>query len=605
MFEEKLIGLAAVVILGIFAQWIAWRIKLPSILFLLVFGFIAGPVTGFIDPDLLMGELLFPVISLSVALILFEGGLTLKISEFKDIGKVVLSLITVGVLITWLLTTATAYFVLKMDLKLSILLGAVLVVTGPTVIGPLLRFVRPIGRVSNIVKWEGIVIDPVGALLAVLVFEAILAGEFQAAGTVMIFGIIKTIVIGGVTGFVFARLFVLLLEKFWIPDFLQETVALMLVIGAYVLSDHFQSESGLLAVTLMGLALDNQKQVSVKHIVEFKENLRVLVISAIFILLAARLDIEDLYYFKNINTIIFLLILIFITRPVSVFISTIHSDLSLREKLFISWMAPRGIVAAAVSSLFAISLVSLGVPGAEELISYTFIVIIITVTVYGLTAKPVAKLLKVAQSNPQGILFIGAHPWAREIAGVLISRKIKVSMIDTNRVNISKARLSGIPAYNGSVLTEDIIDEVDLDGIGKLFAVTPNDEANSLAVLNFAEVFDREELYQLPPLSQKKGKEEEFSASHLRGRFLFGEGINYNKLDEVFHKGWVVKSAKLSDKYDLNQFRETYSGDVIPLLVINENGDVKIFTKNEELKTEAGQTIVAFVNPASERKIQL
>jgi len=333
--EQNLIAFASIIILGITAQWIAWRAKFPSILFLLIFGFIAGPVTGFINPDKLMGDLLLPVVSISVAVILFEGGLTLRIGELKEVGKVVLMLISVGVLITWIIAALSSHYILNLNWKISILLGAILVVTGPTVIGPLLRQIRPIKRVSTILKWEGIVIDPIGALLAVLVFQVILAGELIDAGSLVFWGIAKTILIGGAVGLAMAGILVLLLRKFWIPDFLQESSALMLVFAAFVISNHFQPESGLFAATLMGLVLDNQKQVSIKRIVDFKENLRVLIISSLFILLAARLSLED-FNKLDINTLIFVGILILIVRPIAVFISTLGSELKWRERAFIS-----------------------------------------------------------------------------------------------------------------------------------------------------------------------------------------------------------------------------------------------------------------------------
>ncbi|RMF60442.1 MAG: hypothetical protein D6743_14920, partial [Calditrichaeota bacterium] len=273
MAEHTLTRLASIVVLGIGAQWLAWRLKLPSILFLLVLGFVAGPVSGFLHPDALLGDLLFPVVSVSVAVILFEGGLTLKLPELRGIGGVVLKLVSLGVLVTWFLLSATAYLLLGLNLELSILLGAILVVTGPTVIGPMLRHIRPTAKVGNILKWEGIVIDPIGALLAVLVFEAVVAGETQRAGVLVVTSLLKTIFIGGSVGLLTAGALVFLLKRYWIPDFLQETVTLMLVIVAFVVSNHFQSESGLFSVTLMGMALDNQRAVTVKHILKFGENL--------------------------------------------------------------------------------------------------------------------------------------------------------------------------------------------------------------------------------------------------------------------------------------------------------------------------------------------
>lgn len=594
MNEEKLIELASIVVIGIGSQWLAWKLRFPSILFFLVLGFVAGPVLKFIHPDGLLGDLLFPIVSISVALILFEGGLTLRLGELKDVGRVVITLIILGAAITWVISSTAAYYILNLDISVSILLGAILVVTGPTVIGPLLSHIRPIKRVGRILKWEGILIDPVGAILAVLVFEVILAGEISAAGTVVFLGILKTILIGGVIGFGMAQLLIQLLRKFLIPDFLQESVAFVMVIGAFVFSNVLQPESGLLTVTLMGLFMDNQKLVSIKHIIEFKENLRVIIISSIFILLAARLQLSDFENF-NLSTVLFLVVLIFIARPVSVFLSTIGSKLNWRERTFVSWMAPRGIVAAAVSSVFAFKLSESGIEGSEILVPITFLVIVVTVTVYGLTSYPIAKLLKVVQSKPQGILFVGAHSWARSMAKVIKEKGFNVIMVDTNRSNIKEARLEGLPAYLGTILSEHIADELDLDGIGRLMALTPNDEANSLASLHLSEAFERGEMYQLPPLSEKSGRELEFSAKHLRARFLFGEGVNYYHLNSLFQSGWKLKSTKISDSFKYEDMKKHYQENLIPFFLIDENDNLFVSTMENPVEPESGDLIIALI----------
>jgi NhaP-type Na+/H+ or K+/H+ antiporter len=592
--EHVLIGLSSVIVLGIAAQWLAWRLRFPSILFFLIFGFIAGPVSGFIHPDQLLGDMLLPVVSISVALILFEGGLTLRLGELKEVGRVVITLIILGALLTWIIASTAAHYILQLDLRLSILLGAILIVTGPTVIGPLLSHIRPLKRIGRILKWEGILIDPVGAILSVLVFEAFLVREFSEAGTIVLFGILKTILIGGIIGFGMAQILMQFIRKFLIPDFLQESVAFVMVIAAFVISNIFQEESGFLTVTLMGLFMDNQKLVSIKHIIEFKENLRVIIISSIFVLLAARLQLSDFESF-NISTITFLGVLIFLARPISVFISTIGSKLSWREKTLISWMAPRGIVAAAVASVFAFKLADNGIAGAEALVPITFLVIVVTVTIYGLTANPLAKFLKVVQSKPQGILFVGAHEWARAIANVLKEKKISVVMVDTNRTNIKAARLGGLPAYQGSILSENIADEIDLDGIGRLMALTPNDEANSLAALHMADSFERGELYQLPPLSEKTGKELEYSPKHLRARFLFGEGVDYYQLSSMFNDGWIIKSTKLSDAFDFDQMKKHYDNKLIPLFLIDTSERLFVSTIESPIEPRPGDLLIALV----------
>eukprot|EP00036_Acanthoecidae_sp_10tr_P001426 CAMPEP_0182936704 /NCGR_PEP_ID=MMETSP0105_2-20130417/40701_1 /TAXON_ID=81532 ORGANISM="Acanthoeca-like sp., Strain 10tr" /NCGR_SAMPLE_ID=MMETSP0105_2 /ASSEMBLY_ACC=CAM_ASM_000205 /LENGTH=297 /DNA_ID=CAMNT_0025075833 /DNA_START=234 /DNA_END=1124 /DNA_ORIENTATION=- len=296
-------------------------------------------------------------------------------SEFRKIGGVVVKLITIGIVITWVLSTLAAFFFLDIGLELSVLFGAVLIVTGPTVIIPLLRQVRPTETAGSVLKWEGIVNDPIGAMMAVLVFEIIMSGGFSnitgSAGLI----ILQTIFYGTALGAMGAGLMYIMLKKHWIPDYLQNPFTLMVVVGAFTASNALQHESGLLAVTAMGIILANQKSVRVQHIIEFKENLQVLLISALFILLASRLKVEHLEYF-NWNSAGFIAALLFVVRPAAIFISTIGSKLTFKEKTFLSWMAPRGIVAAAISAIFALRLEQEGFAGADKLVPYTFIVII-------------------------------------------------------------------------------------------------------------------------------------------------------------------------------------------------------------------------------------
>lgn len=600
MAEDVLLELGGIVILGIVSQWIAWRLRFPSIFLLLVVGFVAGPLTGVIDPDALMGDMLLPFVSLSVAVILFEGGLTLDINELKEIGRVVLALIIVGVIVTWMIAAAAAHYILGLNVEVAILLAAILVVTGPTVIGPLLRHIRPSGKVSDILKWEGIVIDPVGALLAVLVFEVIATGGLQGATNTVLLSLGKTIIFGGLSGLVFAGLLVLFLKKFWIPDYLQESMTLTLVIASYLTADFIQHESGLFATTIMGIVIANQKFVSVKHILEFKENLRILIISVLFIVLAGRLEME---VFNNISlqSLAFLGVLIFIARPVSVFLSTIGSKLTNREKLFLSWMAPRGIVAAAVSSLFALRMQDMGMAQAQLLVPLTFFVIVGTVAVYGLTAAPVARGLKLAQTNPQGVLFLGARPLARSIATAIQANGFKTVLVDRNRTDISHANMENLHAVYGNMLTEHVLEEIPYQGIGKLLAFTPNNEANSLALFHFDEVFSREEQYQLCSNEDNEETPGQELPNHLKGRILFGHNYDLGYLEQLFDSGWIVKSIKLTNTFDYKALREYYEDRLIPMFLITRDKRLVVNTTDIKFDPKPGNTLIALTYEDEEK----
>lgn len=587
MSEQFFIGLGVIVLFGMAAQWLAWRFHLPSILLLLVLGIVAGPVSGLVDTEFLFGNLLFPFVSLSVSIILFEGGLSLRFSEFRNVGKIIRNLISIGALITWIVATTAAYYVINLKFELALLFGAILIVTGPTVILPLLRQIRPKGNLYSIAKWEGIIIDPVGAVIAVLVFEEIIRGGFGQFTAVSIMGLVKTVILGLGIGWIGSQMIIFFLKRYLIPDYLHNSAAIMMVITTFIISNLLQHESGLLTVTIMGILLANQKKVSIKHIIEFKENLRVILISTLFIILAARLKIDDLAYL-NWNTFLFLGILIFIARPLSVLLSTIGQNLNFREKLFLFWLAPRGIVAAAVSSVFAIELSARGYSDAERLIPLTFIVIIGTVTLYGLSAVPVARLLKLSESSPQGVLIVGAHSWARQLGLTLKNLGFRVLMIDSNPDNVEAARLIRLEAAVANILSEDVIDQLNLQGIGRLFAVTPNDEVNALAALHFEDIFGRSEVYQLP-YKKNELSEEQHISRHLRGRCLFDKDMTHGKINKLFNSHSGIKILEFKNDEDIHLFNKE---KMLPLILINSQNNLIIYTDEQIPKPAPGMRMI-------------
>ncbi|MFO8100604.1 MAG: cation:proton antiporter [Dehalococcoidia bacterium] len=605
MTENLLIGLASIIILGIGAQWLAWRFQLPAILLMLAFGIIAGPVLCHfysdycLDPDELFGDLLLPIVSLSVAIILFEGGLSLRISELRGLGSIIPRLITIGALATWVIGAAASYYLLDLELDIAILLGAILIVSGPTVILPLLRHVRPRSQINSVLKWEGIVIDPIGAILAVIVFQEVLGGSLENATQSIVIGILKTIFFGTATGIVGAYFILAMLKRYWIPDFLQSSAVLMIVIAVYIISDHFQEESGLMATTIMGIVMGNQKSISVRHIIEFKEHLGVLLVSSLFVLLAARLDPSD-WNELGWNTVIFLLVLIFVARPLAVVLSTMGSNFNWRERAFLMWVAPRGIVAAAVSSVFALRLADAGHPQASQLVPLTFTVILVTVIIYGLSAFPLARRLQISQANPQGFLIMGAHPWARTIASTLKENGYKVLLVDTAWVGLMAARNAGLDTFHASILSRYALDEIDLGEIGRLLALTPNNGANSLAALHFAPYLDSANVFQLSPGVEEEGRKEEI-CHQLCGRILFGRDITFQYLMERFRLGAIVKSTKITEIFDFNAFKNYYGPSAIPLFLINNTtGDITVFASDTNIKPEPGYTLISLVDPVEE-----
>jgi NhaP-type Na+/H+ or K+/H+ antiporter len=586
--EEALFGLAIIAVLGIGAQWVAWRLGIPSIILLLLAGILVGPaVFDILHPDELFGDLLLPVVSVSVAIILFEGGLTLELSEITGVRNVVFSLISVGMLVTWALSTAAAYFILNLNFSLSLLLGAILVVSGPTVIMPLLRHVRPTGRIGSILKWEGILIDPAGAVLALLVFEEVITADdlsHVTTGALLVIG--KTLLIGIGLGYISAEALILAIRRYWVPDYLQSAVTLMVIVGTFAISNHFQGESGLLTATVMGIVLANQRRVPLRHIVEFKETLGVLLLSSLFIVLASRLT-ADVFDFVNINTLIFLMVLIFAIRPLAAFISTQGSKATLQERAFLAAMAPRGIVAAAVSSIFALELEEIGFEGSSALVSYTFIVIIGTVVVYSLSASPIARWLNLAKPNPQGVIFVGAHNWARDMGKALHEEGITVHFVDTNQDNVAIARYEGLHATCTNALSESFIENLELSDIGRLMALTSNNEVNALATLSFREVFGLADVYRL---SEGDGG----GHAPRYGRTLFGDHVDFEYLERRFVKGAEIQKKRL--KKEENWRSEGF----MPLFLIDQDGNLTIYTKDNRPTPRVGQLLIGLGPPASQ-----
>ncbi len=588
------IALAAILFLGIGAQWIAWRIRLPAILLLLLVGLIAGPATGLLKPDEVFGEsLLLTIVSLSVAVIMFEGGLNLKFSQIREVRGTVFSIVSIGMLVSWAISTFAAKLILDFTWPMSLLIGGILVVTGPTVIGPLLRQIRPKKRVASVLRWEGILIDPIGALLAVLVYEGAIIGAAGSADLVMQ-AIGTTVLVGFGGGLVLAAFLVLFFRQFWIPDFLHSPFTLMVVIGSFAASNLIQHESGLLTVTVMGVALANQKFVKVEHILEFKENLQVLLIASLFVMLSARIEPATLGKIGS-QSLLFLAVLVFIGRPASVFISTIFSNLNLKEKLFLSFLAPRGIVAAAVSSVFALELMERGIADADLFVPNVFFIIVGTVLIYGLGAGIVARKLGLADADPQGVLFIGSNPFSIAFGQALKEKGFKVLLVDTNWENVRNARVASLEAIHGNVLNEKKSEELDLEGIGKLIATTPNHEVNTLSLISLGPQFGSERSYQMAQPATDKGVKKGHD-SH-GARIFVNSSMGFEKLNNSISSGASIKVTGISKEFDSEKFLAQYGERAIPLAIITDNKKLQPFSDDYQPKLKAGVSVVFMLLP--------
>lgn len=593
MVEQLTAMLALVGVLSIFCQWLGWKMHLPAILPLLVCGLAVGPGLGLLNPDALFGELLFPIISLGVAIILFEGALTLNFKEIRDHGQMVVHLVTIGMLVTWVTISLACYLLMGFAPGLAMLFGALVVVTGPTVIVPMLRSIRPAANLGSILRWEGIVIDPIGALLAVLVYEYWVAVNDPATHVLQALGL--TLLVGLGLGCLAGWLMGQVLHRRLIPHYLRNTAVLTLMLGVFVFSNAVEEESGLLTVTVMGIWLANMRGLDISDIIEFKETLTVLMISALFILLAARLDSHALLSLGW-GGIGVLLVVLFIARPLSVWISGIGTRLSCKEKWFLSWMSPRGIVAAAVSSLFAIKLQDKGVPGADLIVPLVFAVIIGTVVIQSLTASRWAKFLGVQMNSPQGLLIFGASAFPRALAKLLNQRGIRVLLADTNWNNIRLARMENIPVYFGNPASEHAENHLDLTDIGRVLVMSPYRKLNPLVNFYYQEVFGDDKVYGLNNIDVRSARLQ-LSEAYLRSLCLFAPGISYAKLASLMAKGAAVKSTQITTSFSMQDFRQRYGDDALILAVIQE-GKLSVMTSGASLP--AGEYDLISLIPATD-----
>lgn len=581
--------LSGVVGLGIAAQWLAWYLRQPSILFLLLIGIIVGPILGIFDPDLVLGELMFPFISLGVAIILFEGSLTLEFDEIKQHGTVVQMLVSVGVVITIAIVALSTYLLFDVDPLIALLFGALVCVTGPTVIMPLLRSVRPNKTISNILKWEGIIIDPIGAIAVVLIYEYIITGG--EASSILLFA--KIVVLASAIGMAGAWALAFLMRRNMIPEFLRNVFTLAFVLLLFSISNHLEHESGLLTVTVMGVALANWPKFPRDTILEFNESLTILLISVLFIILAARVELADLMS-VGVAGLVLLAIVMFVARPLSVWASAIGSNLKTNEKLMISWIGPRGIVAAAISSLFAIRLQEYDIQGVELLVPLVFMVIIGTVMIQGLGAKMVANFLGVREPETNGILVVGSNPVALMVATSLKDHGFDVVIAHNNYTNIAKARMSGLRTYFGNPVSDHADHHLDLIGIGHLFAMSIDKELNTLSEIHYRHEFGEQKIFRLKFSDEKAKSERDTKQANFHSQWLFGKDVTYTKLASMLSKKAKIKITNITDSYSFEQYKAD-NKQFVPLYTLDKEGHLNVFTDKFDGTVPRDRKLVALV----------
>ena len=594
-----MIELAGIVILGILAQWMAWKMKIPAILPLILIGLLVGPISSLythngmqlLEPiwngkkGLFPGEGLYYFVSLAISVILFEGGLTLKREEIKNVAPEITKLITLGSVITFFCAGIAAHYIFYLNWELSFLFSSLIIVTGPTVITPILRNIPLKKDVSTVLKWEGILIDPIGALVAVLVFEFISAGNASGFTETAFIEFGKILLFGATFGFTFAHALAFAINKNFIPHYLLNVVSLSIVLLVFVVADVFAHESGLLAVVVMGMVMGNGKLSNIKELLYFKESLSILLISILFILLAANISIDDLLLLYNWNSAVLFFVVVFLIRPLAVFLSTTNSNLKRNEKLFVSWVGPRGIVAAGIASLFGEKLILEGVEGAEYIMPLVFMIVLGTVLLNATTARSFAKMVGVYLDKSEGIVIIGASKFARLIGHYLEKNDRHVVLIDSNEVNVKKAKDIGLEAISASIYSEELTDNIELSDVGYLIAMTANAEINSVAIERFQKQFGENGTFRL--LSSEEVRDLEKRPKDG----LFSQTDGFVSLTEVVREYPAIHEIDLKNTahYDELVKKANADKDIIPIFVKDTNGELHIISPNDEFLQKLGK----------------
>ncbi|MCO6407290.1 MULTISPECIES: cation:proton antiporter [Hoeflea] len=595
--DDIVLKLAVIGAAGIAAQWFAWRLQLPAIVLLLAAGFIAGPATGFLDPAADFGSIYRPMVSIAVAIILFEGGLTLNFKEIRETSTAVRRIIMYAGPLTWGMSALAAHYIGGLSWPTAIVLGAILVVTGPTVIMPLLRQAQLDARPASLLRWEAIVNDPIGALFAVVAFEIILVyiGLHEADNLILLLGGGFIAAIG--LGFAAAKLIVWSFVRGHVPEFLKAPVLLASVVAVYAATNSVLEESGLLTVTVMGVVLANSRIASLTDMRRFKETITTLLVSGVFIILTASLSLDEIRSLDW-RAALFVAALLVVIRPVAIMLATIGSGATFQERLLSAWIAPRGVVAVAVSGLFGTLLADVGVEDAGRMVAFTFAVVVTTIVLHGFTLAPLASFLGLKKASKPGILIVGGSRWSTALAVKLKEADVPVMLADQNWNHLAEARLANIPVYFGEVLSEAAHHSIDPKRFSNLIATGDNDAYNALVCTDFGPELGRSHVFQIGRVDEKARQALSFT---LGGRSLTREPVSFLDLREKLLQGWTFQLTRLTDEFSWEDYKASRPDGAMILLWVKPSGAISFATA---ASNSPGQNdrILSFAQPKDEAR---
>ena len=593
------LAVSLIIFLGVFSQWLAWKISKPAIVIMSLAGLIVGPFLNIIVPSQVLGDSIYKlIISISVALILFEGSLSLDFKEITDTKMTIKRIVVFGALISWILGSLSAYFLAGLSITTSLVIGALLIVTGPTVIIALLRQAKLDSKVSTILKWEGILVDPMGAILAVLSFEAaeVFASSSVSPGILVKFGIgvLIAVAIGGLVGIGTGRA----LQKNYFPEYLKSAIVLCLVLGTFSLSESITHETGLLAVTVMGVILANMHISSIEQVKHFNENISILLTSSVFVMLTSSLSRSILVDIFQLKIILFVLSMLFIVRPLSIWLSTIGTDLNIREKTLIGWIAPRGIVALTVTGYFSNLLVEEGHQDAELLLALTFALVIVTVIAHGFSIQPLAKKLGLAHDGKPGLVIVGSNPFSVALAKFLKDWDVPSLIVDYSGKNLENVINTDIETYQGEILYEVANYNLDLVIYKKMLLNTPIPLYNILVSNEFVSRFEHTSSICIINVLGDKVRSDFKELQKIGVPRLGDYRATYLSLIRLVEDGYDFAATQITEELTEEEYYRLMDYRRINIFTMTESGDIEFFTTEHKPRISSGDYIVSLTPPS-------
>ncbi len=589
---SPVMAIALVGALGVGSQWLAWRLRLPAIVLMLLAGIIVGPVLGVFDPARDIGPLTGPIISIAVAVILFEGGLTLNLQSLRDAATGVRRLVFIGAPLGWITSALALHYGAGLGWQASAVFGGIMIVTGPTVIAPLLRTARLSRRPAALLQWEAIVNDPIGALAAVLAFEVVLVLQSATTTATAVQDLLVGIVFATAMGFAAGLGLAWAFRGGRVPEFMKVPVLFTALLAAFAVSDALLHESGLLAVTIMGIVIANANLPSYVELRRFKEHATVLLVSGVFILLAAQLDFSALAKL-DLRAIVFVALVVLVARPVTVFLALLGSGLPWREQVLVAFTGPRGVVLVAVAGLFGDRLLALGIADGALIGPLAFVLVASTVVLHGFTLAPFARWLGLTGAEVPGVIVVGGSPWTIAFAQVLKKAEIPVLLTDPNHGNLRAARAAGLPTFSGDVLSEAADHRVEFVSYDTIVAATDNDAYNTLVATDLGPEFGRNQVFQV--MRERSDNVRHALPQTLTGK-PFGPEETWAGLNRMIAEGWTFRLTRLTEEFTFKDWREKRPGAII-VARLGAKGDLALIRKDEAVKPAPGVRVMSMLPP--------